>query len=367
MSEIVGHALIGIEDRIFERDSHPITQYEGNIREAIASISEPDRILLRDLNIVVAGSGNAGGNMIMAMILNGIGITGNIFIYDPDSGIEERNVTSGQPYTQEQIGYPKVDAIKQNILTASEHIWGTQPNIHSYQRGMNRDELISHNFPGIPVDHRASAKAAGYPNNIDLIIDGIDIAAPRAIYDLHKEALACGIPVVSGLDLARGFTTLVYDYRIAKARTKPMGGVLTTTVLNQHSLLAGRAHLLEDPESALKNSTYYALLGTVELADLYPSLVLQIINEAGSKNTSQLPATARSLAEGVAYTAVDALINGLNSDTIPQRVRYDLDQETTNPLRYSLLKLLLGGVMGRIIIRTIKNTQKNNLALISQS
>lgn len=334
---------------------------EAEVREYFAGLTESEKDLLRKTNIIVAGCGNAGGNMIFEMLMNGIGTEGRIFLFDPDV-VEEKNINSGQPYTETAIGDTKVAGLKSTLTLAAARyarpVFGeiskarsvqpTPPQIRTFDRGMYEGELTDI-FIHYDLD----------PANT-LIIDGIDIAAPDAVLQLHKEARGLKAKVVSGLDLAYGATSIGLDYEYIG---KNSGHLLNEYHIDLYTQLT---EILDTSNPAgaeqLKLASYRLLLdGLIETADFTPSLVKMFLedSQAQSGSTTQYPKTARFLGAKTAQMGANLLLNKFdpNELTQPIKVRYDLDTESRSLIGLQLhrIKQLFSQVAGAAISKYVRH------------
>lgn len=142
-------------------------------------ISDEDQVKIKGFRVLLAGIG-IGSNIAEALLR--IGFESITLI---DGGVVEECNLNRQNYTEEDLGQPKVEALKRRLLSINP-----QAQITAIDTLINRD-----NVNDIVVKHDVVINALDYKNDIPFVID--QVCAEQRIYVLHPYNVGfAGIVVV---------------------------------------------------------------------------------------------------------------------------------------------------------------------------
>jgi len=290
--------LIGITERMSGR--YEQTTIEATVDKYFSALSELDYKILRKKPILIAGCGDAGGNIAVELARRQIGAESEFILYDEDL-VDLSNIQSGQPYTIQDIDEQKAKALK------------------------NRLQQI------IP---QASISALGYYKNNDIplnciAVDGIDIAAPQDVLAFHTKAMQSKVPTFVGIDIMEAFTLAKYDYAVNQMY--PLNGRLTQEMIDTYNAI---------PADALdkRKLASYALLtksGLIEPTDIPFSQVLEFINPTVAEGKSkQEPITARAMGAFASMEIAKQIL--ADSTKAYKKMRINLETEKHGRLSMTL-------------------------------
>lgn len=146
-------------------------------------ISDKDQVKIKDFRVLLAGAG-IGSNIAETLLRIGFE---TITVVDGDI-VEESNLNR-QNYTEEDLGQPKVEALKKRLL-------GINPNakISAINTFINHD-----NVGDIVFGHDVAINALGFKSDIPFVFD--KLCAEQGIYVLHPYNVGfAGIVIVVSPD-----------------------------------------------------------------------------------------------------------------------------------------------------------------------
>lgn len=180
-----------------ERRPSPDAFYQELIARNRGIVPDEDQRRLRQATILIAGCGSIGGAAVEPLIRLG---AEHLVLAEPDV-YEVHNLNRQHAYLSD-VGRSKAAVLARRACDINPCA-----DVVVDERGVVADNV------------------AALVGGASLVIDGIDVTASAPLAckcALHEEARRCGVPVVSGYDIAGAQLVLVYDYR--RAGMSALGG-----------------------------------------------------------------------------------------------------------------------------------------------
>lgn len=277
-----------------------------------AFIGKREQELLWNSTVLIAGCG-AGSNAAATLARRGIGG----FVLADFDVVETKNTTRSD-YKEVDIGTNKADALGKRI------------------QEINSGIKVNLDLNGI-----TEANVANLVKDASVIIEMIDISAPKYIDLLHQEAARQGKPIVTGMDIGDAAVVLhVFDYSSKDAMTwrqfLGLPSYLDVEDINTLHPLGVTAQLIRGPvEHEFKNiqsaQEYYDSATSKEGRDslkvFLPEESRRFVDDLFDGKLSTVPQSgfAGGLLGVLQATTVEAVLLGKDVRSAPEVIRINLN------------------------------------------